>query len=83
MLIKNKNILLYFKTFDYVICFNFEKNECKVQNEFVKLNCDIEYGNNQKIQDNEIIIKNNNGNVKVEFLDDLAELEISEIIPDT
>jgi len=40
-------------------------------------------GNSQKIQDNEIIIKNNNGNVKVEFLDDLAELEISEIIPDT
>ena len=80
---QNKNILFYFKTVDYVICFNFEKNECKVQNEFVKLNCDIEYGNNQKIQDNEIIIKNNNGNVKVEFLDDLAELEISEIIPDT
>ena len=78
----NKDILFSFNTVDYEICFNFDKNECKVQNELVKLNCDVKFANNQKIEGNEIIIKNNNGNVQVEFLEDFKELEISEIIPD-
>jgi AAA15 family ATPase/GTPase len=43
----------------------------------------VEYGRNQKIEGNEIIIKNNNGEIKVEFLKDLDGLEISEIIPET
>ncbi len=78
----NKDILFSFNTVDYEICFNFDKNECKVQNELVKLNCDVKFANDQKIEGNEIIIKNNNGNVQVEFLEDFKELEISEIIPD-
>lgn len=78
----NKDILLSFNTVDYEICFNFYHDGCNVGNEFVKLTCNVEYDNNQ-IEDNEIIIKNNNGEIKVEFLNDLEDLEISEIIPDT
>ena len=79
----DKDILLLFNNVDYEICFNFYENECKVQNEIVKLICDVEYGSNQKIEGNEIIIKNNNGEIKAEFLNDLDGLEISEIIPET
>ena len=79
----DKDILLSFNNVDYEICFNFYENECKVQNEIVKLICDVEYGSNQKIEGNEIIIKNNNGEIKAEFLNDLDGLEISEIIPET
>ena len=79
----DKDILFSFNNVDYEICFNFYENECKVQNEIVKLICDVEYGINQKIEGNEIIIKNNNGEIKVEFLKDLDGLEISEIIPET
>ena len=79
----NKDILISFKNIDYEICFNFDENECMVQNEIVKLICDIEYAGNQKIEYNEIIIKNNNGEIKVDFLNDIEELAISEIIPDT
>ena len=79
----DKDILLSFNNVDYEICFNFYENECKIQNEIVKLICDVEYGNNQKIDGNEIIIKNNNGEIKAEFLNDLDGLEISEIIPKT
>ena len=82
MLGQNKDILLSFNTVDYEICFNFDKRGCKVKNELVKLKCGIICGVNQKIGDNEIIIKNNDGNIQVEFLEDIKELEISEIIPD-
>ena len=78
----NKDILLSFTNVNYELCFNFYHDECNVQNEIVKLTCNVEYENNQ-IEDNEIIIKNNNGEIKVEFLNDLDGLEISEIIPDT
>ncbi|MBQ8017219.1 MAG: AAA family ATPase [Methanobrevibacter sp.] len=78
----NKDILLSFNNVDYEICFNFYHDECNVGNEIVKLTCNVEYENKQ-IEDNEIIIKNNNGEIKVEFLNDLEDLEISEIIPDT
>ena len=79
----DKDILLSFNNVDYEICFNFHINGCEVQNELVKLNCNVEYDNNQKIDDNEIIIKNMNGDIKVEFLNDLECLDMSEIIPDT
>ena len=79
----DKDILLSFNNVDYEICFKFHENECKVQNEIVRLICDVEYGRNQKIEGNEIIIKNNNGEIKAEFLKDLDGLEISEIIPET
>ena len=79
----DNDILLSFNNVDYEICFNFHENECNVQNEIVKLICDVDYGNNQKIEDNEIIIKNNNGEIKAEFLKDIEGLEISEIIPET
>ena len=78
----NKDILLSFNSVNYEICFNFYHDECKVENELVKLTCNVEYENNQ-IMDNEIIIKNHNGEIKVEFLNDLEDFEISEIIPDT
>lgn len=42
----NKNILLLFNNIDYVICFNFGNDESKVKNEFVKLNCNVKYGDN-------------------------------------
>lgn len=79
----NKDIMLLFNHIDYEICFNFYQNECKVQNELVKLSCNVKHANNQKIDENEIIIKNNDGEMTVEFLNDLDDLEISEIIPDT
>jgi len=79
----DRDILLSFNNVDYEICFNFYENECKVQNEVVRLICDVEYGRNQKIEGNEIIIKNNNGEIKAEFLKDMDGLEISEIIPGT
>ena len=78
----NNDILLSFNNVDYEISFNFYKNECNVQNEIVKLNCNVKYENNHT-EDNEIIIKNNDGEIKVEPLNDLEGLEISEIIPDT
>ena len=34
---QKKDILFSFNTANYEICFNFDKNECKVQNELVKL----------------------------------------------
>lgn len=71
----NKDILLSFNNVDYEICFNFYHDECNVQKEIVKLTCNVKYENNQ-IEDNEIIIKNNNGEIKVEFLNDLEDLEI-------
>ena len=78
----NNDILLSFNNVDYEVCFNFYQNECNVQNEIVKLSCNVKYENNHT-EDNEIIIKNNNGEIKVELLNDLEGLEISEIIPDT
>ena len=78
----NKNISLFFGNVDYEICFNFDESDCKVQNEIVRLSCSVN-GDNQKIGDNELIIKNNNGEIKAEFLKDMEELEISEIIPET
>lgn len=80
---QNKDILFSFKDVVYKICFNFFENECKVQNEIVKLICDVEYGDSQRITDNEIIIKNDDGDIKAEFLNQFDELTISEIIPDT
>ena len=79
----NKDISLLFGNVDYEICFNFDNNECKVQNEIVRLTCDIKNGDNHKIGDNELIIKNNNGKIKAEFLNEVEGMEISEIIPDT
>ena len=78
----NNDILLSFNNVDYEVCFNFYQNECNVQNEIVKLSCNVKYENNHT-EDNEIIIKNNHGEIKVEPLNDLEGLEISEIIPDT
>lgn len=77
----SNNILISFNTIDYEICFNFDENDCKVQNEIVKLNCTIQNNNNEKFEDNEIIIKNNNGQIETKFSNDTEDLEISEIIP--
>ena len=78
----DKDILLSFNNIGYEICFNFFQNECKVQNEIVRLACDVKYEHGQKIKCNEIIIQNNNGKIKAEFLNDVDCLKISEIIPD-
>ena len=79
----NKDLSLLFNNVDYEICFNFDENECKVQNEIVRLTFNVKNVDSQKIGDNELIIKNNNGEIKAEFSNDLKGLEISEIIPDT
>ena len=79
----DKEILLLFNNVDYEICFNFHKGECEVQNEIVKLNCDVKCDNNKKAENNEIIIKNKDGEIEAEFLNDMEGLEISQIIPDT
>ena len=79
----NKDILLLFNNVGYEICFNFDQNECRVKNEIVRLAFDVKDVNNQKIGDNEIIIKNNNGEIKAEFSNNLDGLEISEIMSDT
>lgn len=79
----NKDLLLLFGHVDYEICFNFDHNVCRVQHEIVRLTCNVKDGDNQKIAENEIIIKNNDGEIRAEFLNDVEGLEISEIIPDT
>lgn len=74
-----ENILLSFNSIKYGIYFNFNENECKVQKEIVELDCNVEI-DNKKIE-NQIIIKNDNGEIKAEFQEDMEDLKISKIIP--
>ena len=76
------NILLVFRGVDYEISFKFLENNCKVLNETVRLNCEVINSENQKRKTNKIIIENNNGKISINFLKDMKDLKISEIIPD-
>jgi len=75
---EDTEITLDFTQVDYEICFQFDNESCKVLNENIQLKFDIEESNEK----NTIIIKNNNGDIHMEFLND-TDLDITHIIPDT
>ena len=79
---KNNEFLLSFNNMDYEICFNFKDKSCEIQKELIKFYCDIKHLEDERIEKNEIIIKNNHGDIKAEFSKDMKDLEMSEIIPD-
>ena len=69
---------IYFKSIDYELCFNFNKNDLKIINETVKFDFEIyeaEYLDSKLLLKNSLILKNQMGIVSSEFENNNFESE--------